>query len=63
MSVKVSPISRFASVLIIALGVFTLVGGWVTGILEDSVAGIAFIILGTVLYVLLYRFDRKSNGH
>ena len=60
MSVKISPISRSASLLIIALGVFTLVVGWATGILEDSVAGIAFIILGVVLYGLLYRMGRKA---
>ena len=59
MSVKVSPISRFVSLLIIVIGIFTLFVGWVTGILEDSIAGIAFIILGIVLYRLLYRFDRK----
>jgi divalent metal cation (Fe/Co/Zn/Cd) transporter len=59
MSVKVSPISRFVSLLIIAIGVFTLLVGWATGTLEDSIAGIAIIILGIVLNVLLYRFDRK----
>jgi len=59
MSVKVSPVSRFVSLLIIAIGIFTLLGGWATGILEDTVAGIAFIILGIVLYGLLYRFNRK----
>lgn len=60
MSVKVSPISRFVSLLIIAIGVFTLLGGWATGILEDSIAGIAFIILGIVLYSLLYKFGGKA---
>jgi predicted MFS family arabinose efflux permease len=59
MSVKVSPISRLVSLLIIAIGIFTLVGGWATGILEDEIAGIAFIILGIFLIRLLYRFDRK----
>jgi tetrahydromethanopterin S-methyltransferase subunit E len=59
MSVKVSPISRFASLLIIAIGIFTLLVGWATGILEDSIAGIAFIILGVVLYRLLYVLGRK----
>jgi membrane protein implicated in regulation of membrane protease activity len=59
MSVKVSPISRFVSLLIIVIGIFTLLVGWATGILQDSIAGIAFIILGIVLYRLLYRFDRK----
>ncbi|MGP8124880.1 MAG: hypothetical protein ACLQEQ_03310 [Nitrososphaerales archaeon] len=59
MSVKISPISRSASLLIIVLGIFTLFVGWATGILEDSVAGIAFIILGVVLYGLLHRMGRK----
>jgi hypothetical protein len=59
MSVKVSPVSRFVSLLIIAIGIFTLLGGLATGILADSIAGIAFIVLGIVLYRLLYRFDRK----
>lgn len=59
MSVKVSPISRFASLLIIAIGIFTLLVGWATGILEDSITGIAFIILGVVLYRLLYVLGRK----
>ena len=59
MSIKVSPISRFVSLLIIALGIFTLLVGWATGILEDTIAGTAIIILGIVLNRLLYRFDRK----
>lgn len=59
MSVKVSPISRSASLLIIAIGIFTLLAGWATGILEYSIAGIAFIILGVVLYRLLFVLGRK----
>jgi len=59
MSVKVSPISRSASLLIVVIGIFTLLVGWATGILEDSIAGIAFIILGVVLYRLLYVLSRK----
>lgn len=58
MSVKVSPVSRTVSLLIIVIGIFTLVVGWATGILEDSIAGIAFVILGIILYGLLYRFGR-----
>ena len=61
MSVRVSPISRLVSLLIVAIGVFTLIGGLVTGILADLIAGIAIIILGIVLYGLLYRFGRKPN--
>ena len=59
MSVKVSPISRSASLLIIVVGIFTLVAGQATGNLEDSVAGTAFIILGVVLNRLLYVLGRK----
>jgi hypothetical protein len=59
MSVKVSPVSRLVSLLIIAIGFFTLLGGWATGNLEDIVAGIAFVVLGIVLYALLYRLGRK----
>jgi len=54
MSVKVSPVSRTASLLIIAVGIFTLLVGQVNSIPEDTVAGIAFIILGIALYALLY---------
>jgi Na+/pantothenate symporter len=59
MSVKVSPISRSASLLIIVIGIFTLVVGWAAGILADKIAGIVFIILGIVLYGLLYSLSRK----
>jgi predicted MFS family arabinose efflux permease len=59
MSVKVSPVSRFVSLLIIAIGIFTLLGGWAAGILEDRIAGIAFIILGIILYGLLYRIPKN----
>jgi len=59
MSVSVSPISRTASLLIIAIGVFTLAVGQATGILEDSVAGTAFIILGIVMNRVLYRLGRQ----
>jgi len=59
MPVSVSPISRTASLLIIALGVFTLFVGQVTGILADSVAGAAFIILGIILNRVLYRLGRQ----
>ena len=59
MSVKVSPISRFASLLIIVIGIFTLAAGQATGILEDSIAGVAFVILGVVLHRLLYVLGRR----
>jgi len=59
MSVKVSPVSRTASVVIIAIGIFTLLVGWETNTLGDTVAGTAFIILGIALYALLYRLSGK----
>lgn len=57
--VKASPISRTASLLIIALGIFTLVAGLTTGIVANTVAGGAFVALGVFLYKMLYRFNRK----
>jgi membrane protein implicated in regulation of membrane protease activity len=52
LSVRVSPISRAAAILIVALGVFTLVA-------VNTIAGIAFIALGVILYALLYRFTAR----
>jgi drug/metabolite transporter (DMT)-like permease len=52
--VKASPISRTAAVLIIALGVFMLAGGLLADDLADEIAGVAFTVLGVVLYRLLY---------
>jgi membrane protein implicated in regulation of membrane protease activity len=59
MSVRVSPISRTAAILIIAIGAFVLLGGFVTGDLASYIAGSAFVILGVVLYLLLIWFTRK----
>lgn len=59
MAVRASPISKTAALLIIAVGIFTLVSGLVTGALASEVAGAAFVILGVVLYRLLFRFARK----
>lgn len=59
MSVRVSPISKTAAILIIALGIFTLVAGLTTGIVESMIAGVAITILGLVLYRLLFIFTRK----
>lgn len=61
MSVRVSPISRTAALLIIVIGVFMLVVGQSSGILEDSVAGTAFIILGIVLHGMLYKLTGKGE--
>ncbi len=59
MSVRVSPISKVAAILIIAVGGFVLLGGFVTGELASYVAGSAFVVLGVVLYFLLIWFTRK----
>ncbi len=55
MSVRVSPISRVAAILIMALGVFTL-------LFVNDIAGVAFIVLGVILYALLYRFTRRVEN-
>jgi membrane protein implicated in regulation of membrane protease activity len=57
--VRVSPISRTAAILIIAIGVFVLTGGIVTGTLASDIAGGAFLVLGVFLYLLLYKFTRR----
>ncbi len=59
MSIRVSPISKTASLLIIAVGAFVLVGGLSTGDEASIVAGVAFVVLGLILYRLLFRFARK----
>jgi membrane protein implicated in regulation of membrane protease activity len=59
LSLKVSRVSRMAALLIIALGIFTLVVGLASAFLEDTIAGIAFVILGVFLYSLLFRFTRR----
>jgi drug/metabolite transporter (DMT)-like permease len=59
MSVRVSPISKMAAILIIAVGAFVLLAGFVTGELASYIAGSAFVALGVVLYVILIWFTRK----
>jgi len=59
MSVRVSPISKIAAILIIAVGGFVLLAGFVTGELASYIAGSAFIVLGVILYMLLIWFTRK----
>jgi len=59
MSVRASPVSRTAAILIIAIGVFVLLGGFATGELASYIAGTAFIILGVALYLLLIWFTKK----
>jgi Flp pilus assembly protein TadB len=58
-SVRASPISKTAALLIIALGVFTLFAGVVAGVVVNEIAGVAIIVLGLVLYRMLFRFSRK----
>lgn len=66
MSIRVSPISKTAAILIVAIGVFVLFTGLVADVLASDVAGIAFIALGAFLYWFLYRFavefDRKARA-
>ena len=52
MPVTVSPVSRLAAILLIVLGIFTMAFVLV-------IAGIALVVLGLVLYWLLYRFSAK----
>jgi membrane protein implicated in regulation of membrane protease activity len=59
MAVRVSPISRTAAILIVAVGAFVLFAGIVAGVPASDVAGVAFIVLGVILYWLLYRFTRN----
>jgi len=59
MSVRVSPVSKIAAILIIAVGAFVLLGGFVTGDLASYIAGSAFVILGVILYLLLIWFTKK----
>jgi membrane protein YdbS with pleckstrin-like domain len=59
MSVRVSPISKMAAILIIAIGAFVLLGGFVTGELASYIAGSAFVLLGVILYLILIWFTRK----
>lgn len=59
MSIRVSPISKTAALLIVAVGLFTLAAGLFTGVVESTVAGVAFITMGVILYRLLFRFTRK----
>lgn len=61
-AVRVSPISKTAAILIIAIGVFVLFTGLVSDVPASDVAGSAFIVLGVFLYALLFRVTRKLQG-
>jgi membrane protein implicated in regulation of membrane protease activity len=49
----VSPVSRLAAILMIILGIFTIlfVPPWIVGVL--------IVVLGLILYWLLYRFSAR----
>jgi membrane protein implicated in regulation of membrane protease activity len=60
-SVRVSPISKAAAILLVILGVFTLIAGLSTGVLESTIIGFAITLLGLVLYRLLHRFSKRLD--
>ncbi|MDG6902435.1 MAG: hypothetical protein JRM80_10830 [Nitrososphaerota archaeon] len=62
MSVRVSPISKSAAILIIVIGAFVLLTGLVAGVLLNEVVGAAFMLLGVILYGLLLRLTRKLRS-
>jgi len=59
MSVRASPMSKAAAILIVVIGLFVLLGGFVTGEIASYIAGTAFVVLGVVLYLLLIWFTKK----
>lgn len=59
MPTNVSPVSRIAAVLIIALGAFTLLGSLAAGQLLGEVLGAVILGLGIFLYRFLYTFTAK----
>ena len=59
MAVRVSPISRTAAILIMAVGAFVLIVGLSTGEVGYDVSGVVFLALGVVLYLVLIRFTRN----
>jgi hypothetical protein len=59
MSVRVSPVSKTAAIIITVLGLFLLFGGLAAQDELDAIAGFAITVLGLALYRLLFRFTRK----
>jgi membrane protein implicated in regulation of membrane protease activity len=59
LAVRVSPISRTAAILIMAVGAFVLIAGLSTGEVGYDVSGVVFLALGVVLYLVLIRFTRN----
>jgi membrane protein implicated in regulation of membrane protease activity len=47
--------------MLVVLGVFTLIAGLSTGVLESTVVGFAITLLGLVLYRLLHRFSKRLD--
>jgi hypothetical protein len=62
MSVRASPVSKTAAILIMVVGAFVLFTGVVAGVAINVVAGAAFIALGLALYGVLLRFTRKLRA-
>jgi len=60
--VRVSPVSKTAAILIVAIGIFVLMVGLATGELASDIAGGAFVVLGAILYALLFRFTKKLQS-
>lgn len=58
-SVRVSPVSKTAALLMVVLGIFAMVAGLTTGTVESTLVGAGIIVLGVIMYRLLYRFTRK----
>jgi glycopeptide antibiotics resistance protein len=52
LSVKVSPISRGAALLIMVVGLLTFV-------FVNDIAGLIFVVLGIALYWMLYRLAHR----
>jgi hypothetical protein len=52
LSVRVSPISKSAAIMLMALGVFT-------AIFVNPFLGALIVVIGVVLYRLLFRFTAK----
>ena len=61
MAVRASPISKTAAILIIIVGIFVLLAGFLARVVASEVEGFAFIALGLALYGLLRRFTRKMG--
>jgi membrane protein implicated in regulation of membrane protease activity len=59
LTLRVSRVSRTAAILIILLGILTLAAGIATAMVSETVAGVAFLVLGIFLYWFLYRFTRR----